>query len=64
VVLLRGAVLAAVLVTALAAGGAQAALPSDPLAGSWTYEAVNLPAAWDITTGLPRVAIAPTSLLR
>jgi hypothetical protein len=42
----------------MTAGGAQAALPFDPLATGWTYDSVNLPAAWDLSTGLPSVVIA------
>jgi hypothetical protein len=49
---------AAVLAVAMTTGGAQAALPSDPLASGWTYESVNLPAAWDLSTGSPSVSIA------
>jgi Subtilase family len=50
--------LLAVALVASTAGDAQAALPDDPLARDWTYGAVNLPAAWDVTTGSPRVVIA------
>jgi hypothetical protein len=48
----------AVLAAAVTTGGAQAALPSDPLATSWTYGAAGLPAAWDVTTGSPAVVVA------
>lgn len=44
--------------TGLATSGAQARVPSDPLAATWTYDAVNLPAAWDLTTGSEGVVIA------
>ena len=47
-----------VVATGLATGGAQARVPSDPLAATWTYGAVNLPAAWDVTTGSEAVVIA------
>lgn len=50
------------LVVALAApmlaGTVQALVPSDPQASHPTYAALNLPAAWDLTTGSPRVIIA------
>lgn len=49
---------AAVLTAAATAGGAQAALPSDPLASGWTYDSINLPAARDLSTGSPSVMIA------
>jgi subtilisin family serine protease len=49
---------AAVLAAAMTAGGAQAALPSDPLATGWTYDSIKLPAAWDLSTGSPSVVIA------
>jgi subtilisin family serine protease len=48
----------AVLAAAVTAAGAQGAVPSDPLATSWTYAAAGLPAAWDLTTGSPAVVIA------
>jgi subtilisin family serine protease len=38
--------------------GAQGAVPSDLLGGSWVYEAVSLPQAWDLTAGPPSIAIA------
>jgi hypothetical protein len=50
--------LTAIALAAFTAGGAQAGLPADPLAGSWTYGAVNLPAAWELTSGSPAVVIA------
>jgi subtilisin family serine protease len=52
--------LAAVILVAsgLATGGAPARVPSDPLAATWTYGAVTLPAAWDVTTGSEGVVIA------
>jgi subtilisin family serine protease len=50
--------LTAIAFAAFTAGGAQAALPDDPLAASWTYAAVNLPAAWELTSGSPDVVIA------
>jgi hypothetical protein len=37
---------------------AAALTPSDPLATHPAYEALNLPAAWDVTTGSPDVVIA------
>jgi hypothetical protein len=50
--------LTAIAFAAFTAGGAQAALPADPLAANWTYAAVNLPAAWELTSGSPAVVIA------
>jgi subtilisin family serine protease len=49
---------ATVLALALMVGVARAAVPADPLAASWTYEAVSLPQAWELTTGSPAVVIA------
>ena len=55
---LRSLVAAILVATGLATGGAQARVPSDPLAANWTYDAVSLPAAaresflegtWDAT---------------
>jgi subtilase family protein len=57
-VLLRALAAATVLAAGLFAGGAQAVVPSDPLAASWTYQAANLPAAWDVTTGSESVVVA------
>ena len=54
----RALTAATIVATGLATAGAQARLPSDPLAATWTYGAVNLPAAWDLTTGSEAVAIA------
>jgi thermitase len=51
-------VLLAALVVAVSVETAGAAVPTDPLAGSWPYAAVGLPAAWDVTTGSPSVVIA------
>ena len=42
----------------LAAAVAHAALPSDPLTQRAVFEAVDLPRAWDMTTGSPDVVIA------
>lgn len=42
----------------LAAAVAHAALPSDPLAQRAPFDAVDLPRAWDVTTGSPDVVIA------
>ena len=42
----------------LVVGAASALVPDDPDAKHWAYEALNLPAAWDITTGSPDVVIA------
>jgi hypothetical protein len=39
-------------------GTIEALLPSDPQAAHPTYAALNLPAAWDLTVGSPRVVIA------
>ena len=50
--------LLAVAVAAAIAGGAQAALPADPLTASWAYQAANLPSAWEVTSGSPGVVIA------
>lgn len=50
-----------VIVAALAAvltASVHALVPSDPQAGHPTYEALNLPAAWDVTTGSPDVVVA------
>jgi hypothetical protein len=55
---LRALAAMTVVTTGLATGGAQARVPSDPLAATWTYGAVNLPAAWDVTTGSEGVVIA------
>jgi hypothetical protein len=52
------ALAAAAVVAAALATAADARVPSDPLVASWTYGAVNLPAAWDVTTGSERVTIA------
>lgn len=46
------------LAAAMLAGTVQALVPSDPQASHPTYAALNLPAAWDLTTGSPRVVIA------
>ena len=46
------------LAAAMLAGTVQALVPSDPQASHPTYAALNLPAAWDLTTGSPRVIIA------
>jgi hypothetical protein len=63
-VLLRRATAVAVLAAAFTAGGAQAALPSDPLATSWTYPAAGLPAAsaGDIETALEQTARSLTGV--
>ncbi len=53
-----GIVLSCALAAAVLAGTVQALVPSDPQATHPTYEALNLPAAWDVTTGSPRVVIA------
>jgi hypothetical protein len=42
----------------LAVGAAAASVPSDPLASHPAYAALNMPAAWDVTTGSPDVVIA------
>jgi len=55
--LTRVAALACVLATVLA-GIAAAFVPSDPEATHPAYAALHLPAAWDVTTGSPDVAIA------
>lgn len=39
-------------------GTVHALVPTDPQAGHPTYAALNLPAAWDMTTGSPRAVIA------
>jgi hypothetical protein len=56
--LLRAVAVVAILAAGLTASGAQALVPSDPLAMTWTYGALNLPAAWDVTTGSEEVVIA------
>ena len=48
----------AVVAAGVTTGGAQAVVPSDPLATSWAYGAANLPAAWDVTTGSDAVVVA------
>jgi subtilisin family serine protease len=48
----------AAFVIAMSVGTAGAAVPSDPLSGSWPYAAVELPAAWAITTGSASIVIA------
>ena len=53
-----GIVLAAALAAATLAGSVHALVPSDPQASHPTYAELNLPAAWDVTTGSPRVVIA------
>jgi hypothetical protein len=55
--LARVAALACV-VTAAGAGVAAALVPSDPQGAHPAYEALRLPAAWDVTTGSPAVVIA------
>jgi subtilisin family serine protease len=50
--------LAALGFAAITASGAQARVPADPLGVGWTYDAVDLPAAWDVTTGSAAVVIA------
>jgi subtilisin family serine protease len=45
-------------VTAALAGAAAALVPSDPQGAHPAYAALNLPAAWDLTTGSPDVVIA------
>src|SRR5215211_250151 len=55
---LRAVATATVVVTGLATAGAQARVPTDPLAASWTYAAANLPAAWDLTQGSKDVVVA------
>jgi hypothetical protein len=57
-VLGRAALVTAVLACALVAAVAHAAVPSDPLTQNAVFEAVDLPRAWDITTGSPDVVIA------
>jgi subtilisin family serine protease len=51
-------VFVAVVAAAALTGAARAAVPTDPLASSWAYESVALPAAWDLETGAPKVLIA------
>jgi subtilisin family serine protease len=46
------------LVVGVSVETAGAGVPTDPLAGSWPYATVGLPAAWDITAGSPSVVIA------
>ena len=53
-----GIVLAAALAAATLAGSVYALVPSDPQATHPTYAELNLPAAWDVTTGSPSVVIA------
>jgi subtilisin family serine protease len=56
--MLRRAFAAAAVAAAIAGGPAHAAVPADPLAANWAYDAVRLPAAWDLETGSPNVVIA------
>jgi subtilisin family serine protease len=49
---------AAAVSTLLAAAGAQAATLSDPLVAAWGFDAVDLPAVWDVTSGSPDVVVA------
>jgi subtilisin family serine protease len=53
-----GRMAAAALLVGVALESASAAVPTDPLAASWPYAAIRLPAAWDVTTGSPSVVIA------
>ena len=55
---MRSASLVAALAAAMLAGTVQALVPSDPQASHPTYAGLNLPAAWDVTSGSPRVVIA------
>jgi hypothetical protein len=55
--LARLVALACVLTAALT-GGAAALVPSDPQGTHPAYEALHLPAAWDVTTGSPEIVIA------
>jgi hypothetical protein len=56
---MRGAIgVLAAMLAAVLAGTVQALVPTDPQAGHPTYAALNLPAAWDVTTGSPRGVIA------
>ena len=48
----------AVCAAAVLAGPAQSLTPTDPQAGHPTYAALNVPAAWDVTTGSPDVVVA------
>ena len=50
--------LVAALAAAMLAGTVHALVPSDPQASHPTYAGLNLPAAWDVTSGSPRVVIA------
>ena len=50
--------LVAALAATMLAGTVQALVPSDPQASHPTYAGLNLPAAWDVTSGSPRVVIA------
>jgi hypothetical protein len=51
-------VLVTVLAATVLAGTVGALVPADPRADHPTYAALNLPAAWDLTTGSPSVVIA------
>jgi subtilase family protein len=42
----------------LVVGAASALVPDDPDAKHWAYGALNLPAAWEMTTGSPEIVIA------
>ena len=50
--------LVAALAATMLAGTVHALVPSDPQASHPTYAGLNLPAAWDVTSGSPRVVIA------
>ena len=45
-------------VAAVLASPASSLTPTDPQAGHAAYSALNLPAAWDVTTGSPDVVVA------
>jgi Subtilase family len=51
-------VVLAALAAAALVGAVHAFVPSDPQAGHPTYAALELPTAWDVTTGSPRAVIA------
>ena len=56
---LRAVAVAAVAVAGiLVVGAASALVPDDPDAKHWAYGALNLPAAWQVTTGSPEIVIA------
>ena len=55
---MRARVVAAVVAAGVFAAAAAAYTPSDPQANHPAYAALNLPEAWEVTTGSPNVVVA------